>query len=82
MGCVLNVMCFLEMRNLPKMLIVNLRRKSSFEKPGRRMDQNTTLEFSRSRVWTELNWLWVGAWKVFVVVMSGTIKTDISRPSE
>lgn len=31
---------------------------------------------------TELNWLWVDAWRVFVDAMSGTIKTGISRPSE
>ena len=51
MGYVLNVICILEMRDLPKMLIVNLqRKKSSSEKPGRSKDENTTFGFSRSRV--------------------------------
>jgi len=51
MGYVLNVICILEMRDLSKMLIVNLqRKKSSSEKPGRSKDENTTLAFSRSSV--------------------------------
>jgi hypothetical protein len=51
MGYVLNVICLLEMRDLSKMLIVNLqRKKSSCEKPGRSKDEHTTLGFSRSRM--------------------------------
>jgi hypothetical protein len=46
-----NVICILEMRDLSKMLIVNLqRKKSSSEKPGRSKDENTTLGVSRSMV--------------------------------
>jgi hypothetical protein len=48
--CILNVMSILEMRYLSKVLIVNLQRKSSFDKPGRSKDENTTLGFLRIRV--------------------------------
>jgi len=51
MRYVLNVICILEMRDLSKMLIVNLqRKKSSSVKPGPSKDGNTTLGVSRSRV--------------------------------